>query len=372
MSTLHRVCKIFDPINITISGVADNFIIDTWHSLGLMQKSLLAQLEGVTPSGKTKVMLSSGMYVECPLVKVGVQIGNIRALPVEFAIVDDGSAPLLFGSDFLEKLFDMQAKSIGSSSSTNGSSTQVSIEPPEKYDPDSLGLRLIPESKTVDALQLEKFLNSIRIIHNIGLLANSQLHQHNDWQGDNSSNKINAVNNTINNDYSLYENNTLQISWVETGSIWLSMKSGSKSALSWLSQIFEKTTDARLRATLAEAASAEEEAAIKQLTRSDIANAKSWEQRRTTAQNIRETREEWQSTVLGEIDFREKLFEKIKDQTVRDVAQSHLDKALNDLVSSDFMPIIENMPKINDEDKDSLPTKNDCKPQDHPFDKPKG
>ncbi|WP_133512574.1 hypothetical protein [Candidatus Thiosymbion oneisti] len=58
-------------------------------------------------------------------------------------------------------------------------------------------------------------------------------------------------------------------------------------------------TDARLRATIAEAASAEEDAAIKQLTRDELANAKAWEQRRKTAKHIKETREDWQKTILG-------------------------------------------------------------------------
>ena len=168
MSTLYKKCTVFDPVNITNEGVADRFIIDTWHSQGLMQVSLFERLYGVKPVGKTKVMLSSGMYVERPLVKVGVQIGNIRALPVEFALVDDGAAPILFGSDFLEKLFDMQAKGVGQSDASDGGT--ISIEPPEKYDPDSLGIRLIPEGKTVDAIQLERFLRSVRTIHNAGVI----------------------------------------------------------------------------------------------------------------------------------------------------------------------------------------------------------
>ncbi|HBG05391.1 MAG TPA: hypothetical protein DDY22_07525 [Geobacter sp.] len=298
-------------------------------------------------------MLSSGMYVERPLVKVGIQIGNIRALPVEFALVDDGAAPLLFGSIFLEKLFDMQAKGIGGYDADNDI-TAVTIEPPEKYDPDSLGIRLVPEGKSVDAIQLEKFLRSVRTIHNVGVIACERLHQHNDWQGDNARRKVGAVANTITSDCNLYDQNTLHISWIENGSVWLSLKSGSKAAFSWLSQLFEKTTDARLRKTIAEAASAEEDALIKQLTRDEIANAKKWEQRRIATKHIKDTRKDWQQTVLGEIDFRAKLIERIEDPEIRAEAERQIDQALKDLVSSNFMPVIENIPKIEPSERDVL------------------
>lgn len=353
MSTLYRECKVFDPVNITTSAIAPKFIIDTWHTQGLMQTSLFRKLRGVAPSSTTRVMLSSGMYVDLPLVKVGVQIGNIRALPVEFALVNDGAAPLLFGSAFLEKLFDMQAKGIAAAES-GSDATSVSIDPPEKYDSDSLGIRLIPEGQSVDAIQLERFLRSVRTIHNIGVIACDRLHQHNDWQGDNARRKVVAVTNTITSDGSLYDANTLHISWIENGSVWLSLKSGSKAAISWLSQLFEKTTDARLRKTIAEAASAEEDAAIKQLTRDEIANAKAWEQRRVAANHIKDARKDWQQTVLGEIDFRAKLAEKITDPEIRAEAEKQINLALSDLVSSNFMPVIENIPNIDPSKRDIL------------------
>lgn len=356
MSTLYKECKIFDPVNISVSTVAERFIIDTWHTQGLMQVSLFHNLPDVYPIGKTQVMLSSGMYIDCPLVRVGVQIGNIKALPVEFALVDDGAAPLLFGSNFIEKLFDMRAKGI-TDIDDNSADTSVSIDSPEKYDPDSLGIRLIPEGQTIDALQLERFLRSVRTIHNIGVIACDQLHQHNDWQGDNAKRKVIAVLNTITKDDYLYNENTLHINWIENGSIWLSLKSGSKYAISWLSQLFEKTTDARLRKTIAETASAEEDALIKSLTRNEIAHAKAWEQRRAAAKHIKETRKDWQQTILNEIDFKAKLIDKISDPEIRAEAEKQIDQALSDLINSDFLPVVENIPIIEASKQDIFLTR---------------
>jgi hypothetical protein len=298
------------------------------------------------------------MSVDRPLVRVGVQINNIRALPVEFIVVDEGPAPLLLGSDFLQLLFSIGQPSIAGIGSPP-SSGYTTIEPPPKYAPDSVGIRLISEGDSVDTLQLEKFIRAVRRIHNVGVIANSHLHQHEDWplQSERREAKKRAVCETIEADRSLSDADTLKLAWVETGSIWLSLKTGSKAALSWLAQMFEKSTDARLRATIAAAASAEEDAAIKEMTRDEIARAKTWEQRRLSANHIREAREEWQKLVLSEIDFRKKLAEKIKDADVREQAEQSLQGAIVDLVGSDFMPIVEHIPHIPAELRDRLPVR---------------
>lgn len=302
------------------------------------------------------------MSVDRPRVRVGIQINNIRALPIELFVVDDGPAPLLLGSDFLRLLFAIdKGRAIDGGGTFSKASAIVSVEAEEKQDADSVGIRLIPEKGSVDALQLERFLRGIREIHNIAVLANTNLHDHDDWPQDDHQARTGAVRETIENDLSLYNENTLTISWVETGSIWLSLKSGSKAALSWVSQLFEKSMDARMRATIAAAASAEEDATVKAMTRDDVVRAKSLEQRRLAAEEIRKTREEWQQTVLEEIDFKEKLAKKIKNDDVREELQRKLQSAIADIVASNFMPVIENVPSIPPEATDPLPIRTEQK-----------
>lgn len=359
MAILDLDCTIFDPIRITTSATVPHFIIDTWHESGLILRSCYEQLPGLQTEGMGRVMLSSGMCIDRPRVKLGVQIGNIRGVPVDFFVVDHGAAPLLFGSKFLMQLFNIQSRPIGVPSVWPGPSGPggVTLEPPEKYAEDTLGIRLVPSEATVNALQLERFLLAVRQIHNVGVIATTGLHQHDDWQGEKSAAKITAVRETINRDRSLWDENTLQVTWVETGSVWISLKSGAKSAFSWLTQIFEKTTDARMRSAIAAAATAEEEAAIAKLTRDDIVRAKSWEQKRIAGENIRATREEWQKAVLSEIDFRQVLAKRIKDKVVREEAQKNLDSALHELVASGFMPLIEQVPTIAEKERDALPVR---------------
>ena len=147
---------------------------------------------------------------------------------------------------------------MGPDATPPSSSSQIRVEPPGKHESDSVGIRQTPEKDSVDALQLERFLRAIREIHNVGVIANSDLHQHSDWpQREKTEAKRRAVRETIESDASLYNENMLTLTYIEAGSIWLSLISGSKAALSWIVQIFEKSMDARLRATMAVAASAE-------------------------------------------------------------------------------------------------------------------
>ena len=357
MSMLNAQCQLFDPIRITTMTRVDKFIIDTWFPIGLIARSLYERLPGAEIAGDGRLPLSSGMTVVRPRVQLGLQINNIRALPVEFLVVDDGPAPLLVGSDFLALLFNMgSGATVGPSKAIPPFiSGQVEIDPPAKYDTESVGVRLTPEKPSVEALQLERFLRATREIHNVAVIANTGLHQHDDWpQRERKEAKRNAVRQTIEGDGSLYGENRLTITYVEAGSIWLSLKSGSKAALSWISQIFEKSMDARMRAAMAGAASAEEDRTIKEMTRDEIARAKTWEQRRVASEQIRKTREQWQRTVLREIDFREKLASKIKDNEVRHELELGLEKAIIDLVTSELMPTIEHVPQVPLEERDIL------------------
>jgi hypothetical protein len=83
------------------------------------------------------------------------------------------------------------------------------------------------------------------------------------------------------------------------------------------------------------------------LTRDDIANAKVWEQRRLAASEIRRTREEWQKTILQEINFKAKLAEKIRDTEVRQEAEKGLERAIGDLVKAELMVTVEHVPRMS-------------------------
>ena len=144
MSTLRIQCSVFDPIRITTTANVDRFIIDTWFSTGLISQSLFQRLPGVGTFGTRELPLSSGMTVTRPVARVGLQIRNIRALPVELLVVDDGPSDLLLGAEFIERMFEISGRPIGSVGPSDSGPGGISVEPPEKYDAGSVGIRLIP------------------------------------------------------------------------------------------------------------------------------------------------------------------------------------------------------------------------------------
>ncbi len=343
-------CTVFDPIRITTKTQIPTFIVDTWYESGLITSSLFQSLPGIDIDGSGQVMMSSGMYVQQPQTHIGIQIKNLRVLPLRVFVVENGPAPLLLGSGFLQLLFEigMETASINQ--------PRVSIEPPDKRNPDSLGIHLVSPDKDIDTLEFERFIRAIRSIHNVAVIAHTGLHQHNDWPGgERESAKALAVEQTIDTDANLPENSRLKITWVESGSIWVSFTSGSKKALSWLTQIFPKTMDARLEGTMSDATSPEEAAIIQRMTREEIFHAKVWEQRRIAAAHFRATRNEWRNNILEEIDFQRKIAGLIEDPVVRDTTIHKLDTAIAELSRGALLPFIEHLPAIPEKDRDLLP-----------------
>jgi hypothetical protein len=354
MAQLSISCAVFDPIRFTTSAKIPSFIVDTWFSHGLITRALYKSLPGLETSGVGRVEMSSGMYTEQSRTSIGVQIKNLRALPLTVYVIDDGPAQLLLGSDFLRLLFDIGEKII------DPDTAHITVEPTMKRRPDTLGIRLFPEADTVNALELERFLNGVRSIHNVAAIAGLGLHQHDDWphQGANlakDSMKARAVEETIDMDRSLWGDSRLSVTWIESGSVWLTLFSTVTKGLSWLSQMIPKSVDARLQSAISNASVAEEQAAILQMTRDDIVRARIWEQRRKSASEFRKTREEWHRTITGEIDFKKKLVQEIADPVVREVALKKLNEALLEIMETSFIPVVENIPLIPESERDSLP-----------------
>lgn len=356
MPKLSIPCTVFDPVRFPTSTRISQFIVDTWFSYGLITRSLYRSLPGLETEGTGRVEMSSGMYTEQPKTSIGIQIKNLRALPLTVYVIDDGPAPLLLGSDFLKLLFDI------GEAATDPNIAHITVEPTLKRQPDTLGLRLIPETETINSLELERFLGGIRSIHNVAAIVEHRLHQHDDWPRRNIEEpahirKAKAVEETIDLDRHLWDESRLSITWIESGSIWLTLFSTAKTGLSWLSQMIPKSLDARLQSAISNAATAEEQAAILRMTREDIIRARNWEQRRRSATEFRKTREEWHRTIMSEIDFKKKLAEEIADPIVRETALRKLDEALAELTQTNFLPIIEHVPSIPEGDRDLLPVR---------------
>ncbi|HLG17210.1 MAG TPA: hypothetical protein VJH03_22350 [Blastocatellia bacterium] len=155
-----------------------------------------------------------------------------------------------------------------------------------------------------------------------------------------------AIRNTIRDDRSLSAEDSLHVTWVESGSIWVTLKSGAVSGLTWLSQLFRLSMDARLQKLLAEATSAEERARIAEMTREDIIRARRAEEQLRHARSVRQAKDEWRQEILSELDFRRALKDRIENDEAREAVQRELDEALGRLAESKLIGLIEHAPEV--------------------------
>jgi hypothetical protein len=343
MATFSIPCSLFDPVRLTTSATADSFVFDTWYESGLITQAMHTRLPGIPVDGTGQVMMSSGMSMTRPYLHLGIQVNELRVVPLRFYVVDNGPAPVLLATDFLRALFLMGV------TPPSPTGPVVSFEPPAKRDPQSIAVRLIPsERESIQTRELERFISGVRRLHNCAHVVVSRLHQHADWNPrDREGAKREAVRHTVLDDASLSTQDRLTIGWIESGSVWLTLASGTKAGLAWLAQIFKLSMDARLERALSTAATARERAILEELTRDDIANAKQAELRFKRAKANRQEREEWRRMILGEIDFRRAVARRVEDPTVREEVIAQIDRAVADLVEPELLPLVEHVPDIS-------------------------
>lgn len=75
-----------------------------------------------------------------------------------------------------------------------------------------------------------------------------------------------------------------------------------------------------------------------------------------SAKAIRKVREEWRKTLLEEIDFRERLFHRVRNDVVRKALLEQLDAAIEELSRSELYAMIEHEPDDPEIRKYLLPT----------------
>jgi len=351
MPTYRIESTVFDPIRFTTCTKIDDFIVDTWFDHAIITQNLFTRLPGLPTLGTGQIIASSGMGMTRPRVEIGVQINNIRALPITAYVVDSGPSDLLLGGDFLRLLFAMGLE-------CPSDSPKATIEPPSKREKTALALRLLSEVGQFAITDIDKFIAALRNIHNCAVIVERGMYQHNDWPNiEREAAVIDAINRTITTDAYMSENDRLQITWIESGSIWITVRSGAKSGLTWLSQLFRQTMDAKLEKTISEATSAREKAKIAEMTREDIALAKKAEAELKTASAIRKAREEWRKTIIDEIDFRRVLSSKIQDKMVKAALEKQIDSAINNIAESGMLGLVEHLPDLPESEQHRLPLK---------------
>jgi hypothetical protein len=301
--------------------------MDTWHDRSLISQRLVNRLPEIRPSGRARLDVSGGMHVEVDAVEVGIDIGGLRIERLTALVVTDGQYDVLLGADILKHVFR-----IGEAPAQD-----VRIRSPLKDDPTALAVELYPVESPVELRKFQQFLHGQRRLHNIAVVASGVIGREYLATLD--------LEDVLENETALPNAFRLRLQWVDNGSIWLTIKSGSTAALEYVAQFFKMSATARLARLQAEARKSANDAAIGEATRASTVERIRTEEERLQSENIAATYATWRTEVRQKLDLLDELISRTEDPEVAAVLMKKRDEALLMIADQTLVPIVRSLPR---------------------------
>ncbi len=322
---------IFDPALPFEKVLVSNTGVDTWHDHILITKKTRDQLPYVKEDSGTGVLkVSGGVSMQVPAVTIGLKIGAIEIPELSALVVDHGVHEVLIGSSIFGEIFKASFHGEDStqeqkrSAETSGS------------DPDELRIELFPTEYPFNSKHLEDFLARQRQLYNTSLIAIKQINPSGLSQA--------AIDAIVDLDEGIPEHLRLKVASVEQGSIKIALRSGCKTALRYLSSVFEKGASAKLAQELAEAKDAEIKASISQEIRDATALEARLEKEKLSSQHIHETYQQHRAEARERISFLDELLEKLDDSTMREQLRAKKNEAILEMAEQMMVPVVRQVP----------------------------
>lgn len=317
--------QVFDPAVPFESLTLQKPGLDTWHTITIMTKALRQKFPNVRDAGFEDLMLSGGMEIRVPYVELGVQVGTIKIKKIRILIVDGGYHDLLLGSELINKAFEVGAHDVD----------DVSVSSAWKEDKTALSIELYPVEMPFDVRLLERYLKYQRRLYNIILIAERKLSFDDEWQ----------LEDAIENDANIPEGLKLQLSAIDSGSIWTSLKSGAQSTLKRLASVFDTGASAKLAQQMADAKKAEVDAGISADIRDTTASRLMAEQEMLKAENLRKTYEIWRKEATARLKFMDDLIKQSPDDATKAALLRKKDEAIREIAEQQMLPMVRNVPQ---------------------------
>jgi hypothetical protein len=333
MPDLKAKVKIYDPAIPFEKFEMDNPGIDTWHDYVLITKEAYDHISRVPIARQETLHVSGGMSMNVPLVEIGLEIGSIKMDSVEALIVDKGFHEILLGNNIFDLIFDVGVQESG-----------VKVTSTSKDDPRSLAIELYPINPPAELLSIENIFRYQRRLHNIFLISNGEIPEP-------TSEDLNAV---LDSDYRIPENMRLRLTWVDSGSIWITLASGSLKALKSLALLYEKGASASLAQRMADANKADNDAQISQATRDSVANKIKAEQDMLRAENIGKTYDAWRDGIRANLDFTDELISQMANKDLAEEMKTQKDEAIVEILKQKILPMVRNIPRPFEPDDGQL------------------
>lgn len=325
MPEIKLAVRVFDPVLPFDAITATRPGIDTWHEFTLITSKLRQLLPHVKEADHQSLQLSGGMSMQVPSVKIGIQIGTIKIDEITALVVDDGWHDILLGSDIIEKAF-----TVGQADRED-----VSVSSPWKEDVNTLSIEIYPIEMPFAARHFERFLKFQRQLYNVMVIVDHGL------RFSDSA----AIDGAIENDIGIPKEFVLQISAVDSGSIWIGLKSGATATLRRFGNIFDTSATAKLAQQMADAKKAETQAGISEETRDATASRIIAEQEMLRSENIRKTFDSWRKELESRVKFLDKLISQVDDATLRVALIRQKDEAIAEITQHQLLPMVKNIPR---------------------------
>jgi hypothetical protein len=318
---------VFDPATPFDRILVNDPGMDTWHDITLITKKLRDKLVNVNDEGVQEVELSGGMYIKIPYVYIGAQVGSVRFEKFEVVVVDDGSYDILLGRNIFDALFKMQNEQ-----DTN----TVSFTSDTKEDSTALSFELYPVEYPFNLLNLEKVVKNLRVLHNIALIANKSIKV--------SRIEKQIIENVLLNDGGIPDELRLKVSILDSGSVWISLKSGSIAGLKYVASFFERGAVAKLSQEVADSQKNEVEANISKETREITIEKILSENEKFKAENIHATYETFRKECRARIQFIDEIIEQVDNPQLKEQISKQKQEALLEMANLQMVPIVRNIP----------------------------
>lgn len=317
--------RIFDPALPFERHEVSDPDVDTWHPYSIITKNARAKVPFAETIREENLPLSGGMHVRAPLVKVGFQIGSLSLESCQAFVVDSGYHDVLLGREALEQLF-----------SVGWAATKTArVATPAKDDPSALAIQLYPVSGAPTVAQFETMLRGQRRLHNLALLTLNEVVL--------SPKERGAF--LVGEEVGIPEEHRLRLTWVDSGSIWITLRSGCSKALRYVAKFFDTSASAKLAEQLSDAQAAENRAHISRETRDKTAARINEEEDRLRAENIHKTYSAWRAEVRDRVNFTDEMIDRSEDAEERQRLKMGRDAAIAELVETQMLPIVRNVPR---------------------------
>lgn len=325
MPSINLRVEVFDPAVPFDTHEANYPTIDTWHEMSLITKELRDKLPYVTEIEIGRLSLPGGMSMQVPIVEIGIKIGTIKIKSFKFLVVDEGLHDILLGAELIKNCFELGAPG----------KEATSVVSPWQEDSESLSLEIFSVSSPFDQVKFERYLVAFRQLYNILLIASGEI--------DIAS--VRDVNDLVDDDQEIPKELRLKISWVDSGSIWMGLKSGSMKTLRMMSNIFDASASAKLAQQVADSKKAEDEAYISRETRDATARKITEEQEMHNISNIKKSYDVWRREAKARVKFLDEMIDSVENEEIAGKLRKKKDEAILALVEQELIPMVQNIPK---------------------------